>query len=205
MLSSMLNSNTFVSLKILEALMEKNLTEEQKAKIIAEGFAELESRYPDLKYHATKQDISETELKLIKEIKELDIKASEEREKIRLEMKELDIKAGEERDNIRLEMKELDKKASQERDNIRVEIKELDKKASEEREKIRREIKELDIKLTKEITEVRVDLTKEMAQVRVDLTKEIENSKNTTLKWTFIFWTTQMIALGGILYRLTLT
>ena len=138
MLKNMLDTNTFVSLKILEALMQKNLTDEEKAKIIAEGFAELESRYPDLKYHATKDDITTTKLELIKEI-----------------------------------------------------------------EATRKEIKELDIKASKEIKELDVKLMKEIAQIKVDLTKEIENSKIVTLKWTFIFWSTQMIAIGGILYRLT--
>ena len=145
MLKSMLETNTFVSLKILEALMQKNLTEEEKAKIIAEGFAELESRYPDLKYHATKDDVTKSTLELTKEI-----------------------------------------------ENTRKEIKELDLKLTKEIENTRKEIKELDNKLTKEIKELDNKLT-----------KEIEASKITTLKWTFIFWATQMLAIGGILYRLT--
>ena len=80
-----LNQNTFVSLKILEALMQKDLTDEEKAKIIAEGFAELETRYLDLKNVSTKTDLSKTELKLIREIqiiqlniKELENKTSKE-------------------------------------------------------------------------------------------------------------------------------
>jgi len=178
MLKNMLDTNTFVSLKILEALMQKNLTDEEKAKIIAEGFAELESRYPDLKYHATKDDITTTKLELIKEI-----------EATRKEIKELDIKASKEREKLKLDLSK--------------EIKELDIKAGKERENIRKEIKELDIKASKEIKELDVKLMKEIAQIKVDLTKEIENSKIVTLKWTFIFWSTQMIAIGGILYRLT--
>jgi len=149
MLKTMLESNTFVSLKILEALMQKNLTEEEKAKIIAEGFAELESRYPDLKYHATKEDVTKSTLELTKEI-----------ESTRKEIKELDVK-------------------------------------------LTKEIKELDVKLTKEIKELDVKLTKEIKELDIKLTKEIENSKIITLKWTFIFWATQMLAIGGILYRLT--
>jgi len=174
MLKTMLESNTFVSLKILEALMQKNLTEEEKAKIIAEGFAELESRYPDLKYHATKDDITASKLELIKEI-----------ENTRKEIKELDVKLTKEIENTRKEIKELDVKLTKE-------IKELDLKLT-------KEIKELDLKLTKEIENTR----KEIKELDVKLTKEIENSKIITLKWTFIFWATQMLAIGGILYRLT--
>ena len=167
MLKTMLESNTFVSLKILEALMQKNLTEEEKAKIIAEGFAELESRYPDLKYHATKEDVTKSTLELTKEI-----------EITRKEIKELDVK-------------------------LTKEIKELDVKLTKEIESTRKEIKELDVKLTKEIKELDLKLTKEIKELDVKLTKEIESSKIITLKWTFVFWATQMLAIGGILYRLT--
>jgi len=178
MLKTMLESNTFVSLKILEALMQKNLTEEEKAKIIAEGFAELESRYPDLKYHATKEDVTKSTLELTKEI-----------EITRKEIKELDVK-------LTKEIKELDVKLTKE-------IKELDVKLTKEIESTRKEIKELDVKLTKEIKELDLKLTKEIKELDVKLTKEIESSKIITLKWTFVFWATQMLAIGGILYRLT--
>ena len=83
-----LNQNTFVSLKILEALMQKNLTDEDKAKIIAEGFAEVETHYPDLKNVSTKIDLSETELKLTKEIKELDLKIADTKLELSKEIKE---------------------------------------------------------------------------------------------------------------------
>jgi F0F1-type ATP synthase membrane subunit b/b' len=178
MLKTMLETNTFVSLKILEALMQKNLSEEEKAKIIAEGFAELESRYPDLKHHATKDDVTKATLELTKEI-----------ELIRQETKEIETRLIKEIELIRQETKEIEAKLSRE-------IKELDTK-------LNKEIKELDTKLSKEIKELDVKLTKEIKEVEAKLTKEIFESKNTTLKWTFIFWVTQMIALGGILYRLT--
>ena len=105
-----LNQNTFVSLKILEALMQKNLTDEDKAKIIAEGFAELETRYPDLKNVVTKIDLSETELRLIKEIKELDSKLSKEIKeldsKLSKDIKELDSKIADTKLELSKEMKE---------------------------------------------------------------------------------------------------
>lgn len=128
-----LNTNTFVSLKILEALMQKDLTDEDKARIIAEGFAELEHRYPDLKHIATKQDLSETELKLTKEIKELDVRLSKEIGDTRKEIKELDVK-------LTREIKELDVRLTKEIGDVRREIKELDVKFT-------KEIKALDVKI----------------------------------------------------------
>ena len=139
-----LNQNTFISLKILEALMQKNLSDEDKAKIIAEGFAELETRYPNLHNIATKTNLSETELRLLKEIQELDIKMSKE-------IKELDIK-----------------------------------------------ILDTELRLTKEIKELDIRLTKEIKVLDIRLTKEIQSTKSELLKFSFLFWISQMIALSGI-------
>ena len=96
-------TNTFLSLKIFEALMEEDLTNKDRAKIIAEGFAQLESKYPDLKNVSTKTDLSETELRLMKEIeatrlqiKDMDIKLSKDIKdmdiKFSKDMKEMEIK-----------------------------------------------------------------------------------------------------------------
>ena len=95
-------TNTFLSLKIFEALIEENLTNRDRAKIIAEGFAQLESKYPDLKNVSTKTDLSETELRLMKEI-----------ETIRLQIKDMDIK-----------LKEMEIKLSKDIAETKVEIKE---------------------------------------------------------------------------------
>ena len=50
-----------------------------RSKAIVEAFSELEERYPDLKESATKRDLSETELRLQKEIQatKLEIKTVE--------------------------------------------------------------------------------------------------------------------------------
>jgi len=155
---------------LIKAIMTNpSLNDDEKSLLVEEFINEINKEYPDLKYHATKQDVTQTELKLTKEIekvrleiKELDNKASKEREKIRLdltkeiekvrlEIKELDIKASEEREKIRLEIKDLDKKASEEREKIRLDL-------TKEIEKVRLEIKELDVKLTNKISETKTDL-----------------------------------------------
>ena len=100
-------TNTFLSLKIFEALMEEDLTHKDRAKIIAEGFAELESKYPDLKNVSTKTDLSETELRLMKEI-----------EAIRLQIKDMDIKFSK-------DMKDMEAKLSKD-------IKEIEAKLSKD-------------------------------------------------------------------------
>jgi len=135
-------------------LSNEKLTEEEKSEIISDMMDEFRSNYPNLEHHATKQDVTETELKLTKEI-----------------------------------------------ENTRKEIKELDLKLTKEIENTRKEIKELDLKLTKEIKNLDLKLSKEIKEVEVRLTEKIEKIRNDTLKWTFMFWVSQMLAIGSILYK----
>jgi phenylalanyl-tRNA synthetase alpha subunit len=96
---------------IIKAILtNNNLTEDEKSKIIGEFMDEFKNTYPNLEHHATKQDVSELELKLTKEIentrkeiKELDVKLTKEISDVRKEIKELDIK-------LTKEIKELDVK-----------------------------------------------------------------------------------------------
>jgi len=118
------------ALKIYEAFREYG---EEKARILAEAFEELEKRYPQILDMATSSDLSETELKLTKEI-----------------------------EGVRLEV-----------------------------EQVRKEMKEIELKLTKEIEGVRL----EVEQVRKDI-REVESR---LVRWMFLFWTGQVVAMVGIL------
>ena len=115
------------ALKLYEAFREYG---EDKARPIAEAFDELEKRYPQIREITTRTDLSETELKLTKEI-----------------------------------------------------------------ENTRKEIKALEIKLTKDIKELELKLTKEIQDTR----KEIKEVETRLVRWMFMFWTGQVIALIGIL------
>jgi len=95
-------------------LTNDKMAEEEKSELIANVMNEFKVEYPELKYHATKQDVTETELRLTKEI-----------ENTRKEIKELDVK-------LTKEIKELDLKLTQEIENTRKEIKELDLKLTKE-------------------------------------------------------------------------
>jgi len=101
---------------IIEAILTNpKYNESEKTELVDEFIDGMKSEYPDLKYHATKQDISETELKLTKEIKELDVKLSKEISDVRKEIKELDVK-------LTREIKELDVKLSKEISDVRKDI-----------------------------------------------------------------------------------
>jgi TRAP-type mannitol/chloroaromatic compound transport system substrate-binding protein len=126
------------ALKIYEAFREYG---EEKARVLAEAFEELEKRYTQILDMATKRDLSETELRLIKEI-----------EATRKEIKELELKLTKEVEQVRLEVEE-----------VRKEIKEVELKLTKEIEEVRKEIKEVELKLTKEIEQVRVSTIKGIA------------------------------------------
>ncbi len=68
--------------------------ERTRAKVIAEAFEVLEARYPHLPDLATRQHLSETELKLIREI-----------EQVRAELKETELKLTREIEQVRGELK----------------------------------------------------------------------------------------------------
>ena len=141
---------------IIQAIITNpKLNEEEKSLLVEEFVNEIKNQYPELKYHTTKTDLSEVELKLIKEI-----------------------------EDTRKEIKELDNK-------LTTEIKELDLKLT-------KEIKGLDNKLTKEIKELDNKLTKEIKELDLKLTKEIKETKSDLLKWSFLFWSSQLAALIGI-------
>ena len=135
---------------IIQAILtNSSLSEEKKSEVIAQILDEFDKNYPDLKYHATKNDISETSLKLTKEIKEVELKLTKEIEDVR---KEIEI--------VRNEIKEVELKLTKEIEVVRNEIKEVELKLTKEIENVRKEIKELDIKLTKEIKESKVETIK---------------------------------------------
>ncbi len=66
--------------------------ENVRARVIAEAFEALENRYPHLQYLVTTRDLSETELKLTKEI-----------ETVRAELKETELKLTKEIEAVRLQ------------------------------------------------------------------------------------------------------
>ena len=156
-------SNNPTTKDIIKAILtNNNLNEEEKASLVEELMNEIKKEYPDLKYHATKSDVKELELKLTKEIEE-----------VRKEIKEVELRLGKEIEETRKEIKEIEL-------GLKSEIKEVELKLTKEIENIRKEIKELDLKLNKEIKETKVSM----------------------IKWSFLFWITQLIAIISILFKL---
>ena len=121
------------------------LDEEQKSILIEELMDELKKEYPDLKNHATKSDVAEVELKI---------------EKVRNEMRETELKLIKEIEEVRGEIKEVELKLTKEIEKVRNEIKEVELKLTKEIEKVRGEIKEVELRLSKEIKETKFTMLK---------------------------------------------
>ena len=105
--------------------------ENVRARVIAEAFEALENRYTHLQYLVTTRDLSETELKLTKEI-----------EAVRAELKETEFKLTKEIEAVRLQT-----------EAVRAELKETELKLT-------KEILQLRAELSKEIEATRSGIIK---------------------------------------------
>ncbi|HNQ49541.1 MAG TPA: hypothetical protein PKI22_09020, partial [Hydrogenophilus thermoluteolus] len=76
--------------------------ETARARIIAEAFEALENRYPHLDYLVTTRHLSETELKLTKEIEQVRLEV----EQVRSELKATELKLTKEIEDVRLEVEQ---------------------------------------------------------------------------------------------------
>jgi len=165
--------------------------EEARARLIAQAFSLLEARYPHLDDLVTTRELSTSELKLIKEI-EL-VRA--ETEKVRGELKETELRLVKEieavraeTEKVRGEIKETELRLVKEIESVRAEI----EKVRGETEKVRGELKETELRLVKEIESVRAELKVDIARSHAGL-----------LKWSFLFWASQLGALLLLFWRLT--
>ncbi|NPA11369.1 MAG: DUF1640 domain-containing protein [Epsilonproteobacteria bacterium] len=163
-----------VNPKVIQAILSNDkLTEEAKSELIADFLESLNKEFPELKHHATKDDVEKAKLELYKEV-----------EQTRKEIKDTELK-------LTKEIKEIENKLTIEIENVRKDL-------TLEIENVRKEIKETDAKLSNQTKELELKLTKEIKEIEVSL----KETKFTMLKWQFIFWVTQMGAIITIGYKL---
>ncbi len=79
-------------ISVYEALTSSELSEQEKAKIIAEAIDTLSKEFPNLKDVATNSSLKETELRLTKEIEDTKKEIKELEVKLTKDIKELEIK-----------------------------------------------------------------------------------------------------------------
>ena len=172
--------------------------EEARARLIAQAFSLLEARYPHLDDLVTTRELSTSELKLIKEI-EL-VRA--ETEKVRGELKESELRLVKEIEAVRAEIE----KVRGETEKVRGELKETELRLVKEIESVRAEIEKVrgeTEKVRGELKETELRLVKEIESVRAELKVDIARSHAGLLKWSFLFWASQLGALLLLFWRLT--
>ena len=160
-------------------LTNTTLNEDEKSILISKMMSEFQENYPELQNHATKNDITEVELKLTKEIKELDVKIEEVKKEPKEDIKELDLKIEEVKKELKEDIKELDVKLTKEIKELDVKIEEVKKETNE----LKVELKNVELKLTKEI-------------VRVEI--KIGEVKNDIIKWVAGMMIGQTFIIAGI-------
>ena len=106
------------ALRLYEQLTEAT-DDKTRARLIAEAFDALETRFPQLSDLATQGQVRESELRLQKEIKEVEARLRKEIEQIRLEIKEVEAK-------LQKELKEVEAGLRKEIEQIRVEAREVE-------------------------------------------------------------------------------
>jgi len=90
---------------IIKAILSnEKLSEDEKSELISDFMEEFKTTYPQLQYHATKDDVKESELKLTKEIKEIELKLTREIEEVRKEIKEVDVRLTKEIGEVKAEI-----------------------------------------------------------------------------------------------------
>ena len=114
--------------------------DDSRAKIIAAGFEQLEERYPQLKDVATQGHLRETELRLLKEIKEVDARVKETELRLQKEIRESELR-------ILKEIKEVDARSKE----VEARIKETELRLLKEIKDTEGKIKDTEIRLMQAI------------------------------------------------------
>lgn len=123
--------------------------DDSRAKAIAEAFEQIEERYPNLKDVATQGHLRETELRLQKEIKEVEVKIKETELRLQKEIKEVEL-------NLQKEIKGIEVKIKETELRLQKEIREVESR-------LQRDIKALEVKIAEvevKVSEVEVRLTR---------------------------------------------
>jgi hypothetical protein len=147
-----------VALHLYEKLNDAS-DDKARSKAIVEAFSELEERYPDLKDTITKRELSETELRLQKEI-----------EKIRLEIKTVELNLQKEIEKNRLEIEKTRVEIKTVESNLQLEIKTFESN-------LQLEIKAVEANLQLEIKAIEANLQIKIRDSELRLQKEIEKTR----------------------------
>ena len=197
---------------IYAVVTNKDLTDDERSKIIADLMSEFEHNYPDLQNTATKSDLTQVELKLVKEIEDVRLEIKNLEIKSQVGLKEMEINFQKDTESIKLEIKNVESSLKkdiefirQDTESIKLEIKNVESSLKKDIESIRLEIKDVDSNLRKDMKEMEGNLRKDIESIRleikdveINLQKELSKHKTDILKWMFGMFVT----FGGMFFML---
>ncbi len=118
----------------------------------------------------------------------------------------LDVARRRDVEEVRLEIEkvraELIAQIEQVRAELTAQIEQVRAELTAQIEQVRAELTAQIEQVRAEIEKVRADLAREIEKVRVEGQVERERLRADLLKWSFVFWATQMLAIGGVLFSL---
>ena len=135
-----------VALLLYEQLTEAT-DDKSRARAIADAFDQLEVNYPALRDAATRAHLSETELRLRKDIEQL----RQETEQIRLEIKETEAKLQKEIELVRKETAQIRLEIREVESRLEVRIKDVEARIKDVESRLEVRIKDVEIRLTQAI------------------------------------------------------
>jgi len=176
-----------LAVKIYEAFKD----DETKARVLADVIESLE-QIIKVNEVATRSDIKNTELALIREI-----------EQIRKDMKETELKLTKEIEDVRAD---LSKEIEKVRADLSKEIEKVRADLSKEIEKVRadlsKEIEEVRADLSIDIEKSRAETSISLGKLRSDLIEKIEEKHSSSIRWLVALFITQSVGVAGLIVTL---
>ena len=165
-----------LAVKIYEAFKD----DETKARVLADVIESLE-QIIKVNEVATRSDIKNTELALIREI-----------EQIRKDMKETELKLTKEIEDVRAD---LSKEIEKVRADLSKEIEKVRADLSKEIEKVRAD-------LSIDIEKSRAETSISLGKLRSDLIEKIEEKHSSSIRWLVALFITQSVGVAGLIVTL---
>jgi len=165
-----------LAVKIYEAFKD----DETKARVLADVIESLE-QIIKVNEVATRSDIKNTELALIREI-----------EQIRKDMKETELKLTKEIEDVRADL-------SKEIEKVRAD---LSKEIEKVRADLSKEIEEVRADLSIDIEKSRAETSISLGKLRSDLIEKIEEKHSSSIRWLVALFITQSVGVAGLIVTL---
>ena len=110
----------------LYAKLTATTDDKERARLIADAFATLEARFPQLNDLATQGHVRESELRLQKEIKEVEGRLQKEIKEVELQIREVEARLQEQIKGVELQIREVEARLQEQIKGVELQIKQVE-------------------------------------------------------------------------------